>query len=131
MGKYRKQPLRVPLSVIVALCTLLGAALGYYLKPTPELPMRTMTIASQNKAVVATVNSASVFISDVRTEGAITTVTMSNGDKFIVNDMDLSLSPKVDLNLQCSDAIIVTPELAVMTCRGKDYDLNYAWNRQP
>lgn len=129
MGKYRKKP-QVPLSVIVALSVLLGAAIMYFAKPAEQQPMRTMTIESQNKAVVATVNSVSVYISNVNYDADKTTVTMSNGDFFLLEGTDLSFSPK-STEVKCSDQMILSPSLMVMTCRGKGFDLNFAWNKQP
>ncbi len=121
---------RIPLSVIVALCTLLGAAMGYFLKPTPSAPMHTMTIASANKAVVATISSTSVFISEVSYDQAGNpAVTLSNGDTIWLEGKDLSFSPK-STEVKCSDQMIISPELMVMTCRGVDFDLNFAWNKQ-
>lgn len=120
---------RIPLSVIVALCTLLGAAMGYFLKPTPSAPMHTMTIESQGKAVVATISSTSVFISKVSYEAGNAAVTMSNGDMFWLEGKDLSFSPE-STEVKCSDQIIISPELMVMTCKGSGFDLNFAWNKQ-
>lgn len=131
MGKYRKKPLQVPLFVIVALCVLLGAAIMYYAKPAEQQPMRTMTIASLNKAVVATISSTSVFISEVSYDDTgNAAVTLSNGDTFWLEGKDLSFSPE-STEVKCSDPIVATPDLKVMTCKGVNFDLNFAWNKQP
>jgi hypothetical protein len=130
-----KKPLKLPLWFIFGILMAGAFLAGYYLKPTPKIPpqelsVRTMTIASANKAVVATISSTSVFISDVKTEGGITTITMSNGDMFWIEGKDLSISPETT-EIKCSDPIIATPDLKVMTCRGVGFDLNFAWNKQP
>lgn len=105
---------------------------GYLYRGGPDpLPLHIMNFTTQNRAVITTFSSETIWVTGVSNEiEGETRISLSNGDAFVLKEKDSSFDPKNTITLKCSDPILVTPDIMTSHCKGEDYEFTLTWNKQ-